>query len=228
MSPRDDTDGGPTPEGRRADAEPPSGEPTPSAAAANGFERILFFSDAVFAIAITLLVLPLAEAGIHEGHVGRQIADLWPQLESFAISFIVIGAYWTSHHSSFQEITAFDGVLLKLNMAFLFCIVFMPFPTEVLGARDDSTASTVLYAGSVGMTGAVNAAMWWWASHDRRLLASWVTSEAIRTRLLVRLAAPVVFLVSIPVAFASPSYARYVWILIYPASLVARRLGRAR
>ena len=148
-------------------------------------------------------------------------------MSTFGLSFIVIGAFWLSHHSSFQYIGAFDRVFLRLNMLFLLCIAFMPFPTEVLGSHGSSSA-VVLYAGTVAVTGTVSGAMWWYASHRRRLLTDLASHELILRIRLQRIAAPAVFALSVPVAYASPALAKYAWVLVYPASRIARRPARRR
>jgi uncharacterized membrane protein len=193
------------------------------------FERVLFFSDAVFAIAITLLVLPLADEHIRRHDVGGQIVDLIPQMLTFGLSFIVIGLFWVSHHASFQYIKAFDPLLLTLNMAFLLCIAFMPFPTVVLAAEGSDRAAVALYAGAVAVTGAVSCAMWWYASHQRRLLlTAETTPELILALRLDRLVTPAVFALAIPIAFASAALGKYTFILVIPASRLAAHTARRR
>jgi uncharacterized membrane protein len=104
------------------------------------FGRIVAFSDGVFSIAITLLVLNL---GIAKGLTGSEVADAlfdqWDNLLAFAISFAVIGRFWVVHHRFFAEVDAFDGRLIGLNMLYLAWIVLIPFSSEVLGEYGDET-----------------------------------------------------------------------------------------
>ena len=107
------------------------------------FERLVFFSDAVFAIAITLLVLdlrlPLSSHGeINLGGIGSKVFG-------FALSFSVIGIYWLSHHRLFGELRAKDRALRVANLFFLASIVFLPFPTSVIAQFPATTVSVVFY-----------------------------------------------------------------------------------
>src|ERR1700730_1545330 len=96
-------------------------------------ERLILFSDAVFAIAITLLIIEIKVPDIHE-NVSDQVllqalAHLIPKFIGFIISFLLIGLYWSIHHRMFGFVTSYDRKLLFLNLMFLFFIVLMPFST---------------------------------------------------------------------------------------------------
>src|ERR1700759_4936253 len=110
------------------------------------FSRIVAFSDGVFAIAITLLVLNLNVDHLH----GHSLSDaLWGQrdnLLAYAISFAVIGRFWVVHHRFFSEVTGFDGRLLALNIFYLAWIVLIPFSSAVLGDYGGDEAAVILYA----------------------------------------------------------------------------------
>lgn len=95
-------------------------------------ERLVFFSDAVFAIAITLLIIEIKVPSLH----GLPVSDdsflhafslLLPNLVGFALSFFIIGLYWSLHHRMFGYVTDYNGKLIWLNLLFLFSIVLMPF-----------------------------------------------------------------------------------------------------
>jgi hypothetical protein len=81
-------------------------------------ERLVFFSDAVFAIAIILLVLPLTEAHLDDEHLTSELLALWPELLSFALSFLVVGTYWIAHHRMFNHIVRLDARMLWINLGF--------------------------------------------------------------------------------------------------------------
>src|SRR5215212_7039470 len=103
-----------------------------------GFERVVFFSDAVFAIVITLLVLPLtAEIDLPEesADIAHEIWQHWPTMLSFVISFLVIGQFWIAHHRMFSHLRGYDRPLIWLNLVSLLSVCFLPFPTAVLGAH---------------------------------------------------------------------------------------------
>ena len=113
-----------------------------------GFERIVFFSDAVFAIVITLLVLPLtAEIDMPEegGDVAAQVWELRRTVLTFAVTFLVVGQFWSAHHGIFGLIRRFDGGLVWLNLVSLLTVAFMPFPAALLGRRADGDAFPVVF-----------------------------------------------------------------------------------
>ena len=103
--------------------------------------RIEAFSDGVFAIAITLLIIEIAVPHLENGRdLEDALADLWPSYGAYALSFVMIGIYWANHHSFFGHFRRLDHFFLLLNVFFLMCIAFLPFPTAVLGEhlRHDS------------------------------------------------------------------------------------------
>src|SRR5215203_924781 len=114
------------------------------------FSRIVAFSDGVFAIAITLLVLNLS---VPEHIKGDALTTaLWEQrqdLFAYALSFAVIGRFWIVHHRFFSEVTGFDGRLLALNLFYLAWVVLIPFSSQVLGDHGGDAAAIVLYAANL-------------------------------------------------------------------------------
>jgi uncharacterized membrane protein len=100
-------------------------------------ERLAFFSDAVFAIAITLLVievrLPEMEA-VTDASLRAALLELFPRYIGFFVSFLVIGRFWIGHHRAFGHLKTCDSKLIRRNMLFLMTIAFMPFPTAVISA----------------------------------------------------------------------------------------------
>ena len=191
-------------------------------------DRLVFFTDAVCAIAITLLVLPLADAQFSERHIAAQLLGEWPKIFSFVLSFVVIGTYWMVHHRMFRFILRLDTRLLMINMLFLLCVVFLPFPTSLLGEHETHTTTVVLYAAAISLTGLTTTALWRYACHNHRLSSANLDPLFIRATQLRGLVVPSVFLASIPVAFVDPSTAMYVWIAVLPANLILERLLHKR
>jgi uncharacterized membrane protein len=188
-------------------------------------ERLVFFSDAVFAIAITLLVLPLADAHLDDSDLPGQLLGLWPQLLSYGLSFLVIGTYWVAHHRTFREIVELDATLLGLNLAFLACIALLPFPTAVLGEHGNTTAGVVVYAAAMSVTGFLAATTWAYASRHQRLIDPALELVQVRYLQLRSLVVPVAFLPSIAVAFVNPRAAWFLWLVAYPLVALIRRLA---
>ena len=186
-------------------------------------DRVVFFSDAVFAIAITLLVLPLADAHLTDDGLARQLLALWPQVFSFVLSFVVIGLFWLSHHRMFQIIDGVDRTLLFRNLLVLLCVAFLPFPTAVLGDHGSHAAADVLYAASMSLVGLASAALWRHASDRHRLIPADVDPAVIRNITLRSLLVPAMFIPSIGVALLSPAAAKVLWVLSFPLSTVIDR-----
>lgn len=115
-------------------------------------ERLVFFSDAVFAIAITLLVIEIAVP--HLGHVGhrgthiqyvQELANLLPSFFGYFLSFFVIGAYWAGHHRAFGLAATYDPKIVWPNMSMLCLIAFMPFATAFLSDNMGALVPAIFY-----------------------------------------------------------------------------------
>ncbi len=189
------------------------------------FGRIVAFSDGVFAIAITLLVLGL---GIEKGLSSRELTDAlfdqWDNLLAFAISFAVIGRFWVVHHRFFAEVDAFDGRLLGLNLLYLAWIVLIPFSSEVLGEYGGETPAVVLY--SVNLAAVVLVGLWMGVDARRRGLTS-IDDETHRETRIRSAYIAGVFLLSVPLAFLAPRAAPYLWLLLFidPSTTLATRIA---
>jgi uncharacterized membrane protein len=192
-----------------------------------GLERIIFFSDAVMAIAITLLAIDLKPPDVDPSRalieVPRQLSAIGPTFMTFFISFVVIGIYWISHHRYFAYIKRYDVRLMVLNLMFLFFIVCMPFVANLLGRYVSVPIVLILYTLAVAALGISMGLIWWYASRNH-LLTTELDAHAIR-QINVRLAAgPVMFLVAVPFAFVSSTAVIIVWWLSPLAVLAAMRI----
>jgi uncharacterized membrane protein len=133
--------------------------------------RLETFSDGVFAIAATLLVLELRLDG--HGSVTHQLLHVWPSYAAYAISFLTIGIMWINHHTLFSQIGKVNRTFLALNVLFLMVIAFIPFPTDVLASHlhHDARAAAFFY-GLTNLGMAVGfSAVWFYAALGRRLIA---------------------------------------------------------
>ena len=192
------------------------------------FERVVFFSDAVFAIAITLLVINIrvpAPPGSRAtlAQFAHELAGQTGRILSWALSFYVVGRYWTNHHAMFRHIARFDRRLVGLNLLLLACIAFMPYATNVVGEWGGSGPGAAFYAACLAVAGLAQGAVWFHAARRGRLTASHVPPALANRYLLSLLQPPVVFLASIPVAFVSPLAAECLWGLNVVGWRVLRR-----
>jgi uncharacterized membrane protein len=177
------------------------------------FGRIVAFSDGVFAIAITLLVLNLGiEKGLSEGQVDNALWDLGDQFFAYAISFAVIGRFWLVHHRFFAEVEAFDGRLLTLNLVYLGFIVLIPFSSEVLGEYGGKTPSVVLYSVNLAVVVLLGQLM---GIDARRRGLTRIDDRTHRENQVRSAYIAGIFLLSIPVAYFAPDVAPYLWLALF-------------
>ncbi len=191
------------------------------------FSRIVAFSDGVFAIAITLLVLQIevpqgATSSSELWHaILRQDGDLY----AFAISFAVIGRFWVVHHRFFTEVRGFDGRLLTINLVFLFWMVSIPFSSQVLGEYGGEASAVIIYAANLALATLTSALLTTYAL--RAGLTTEGRSKEIRTNRNGGLWACAVFLATIPVAAINPHIAPLIWLALFfdPTQRIARGAG---
>jgi uncharacterized membrane protein len=182
------------------------------------FGRIVAFSDGVFSIAITLLVLNLGiEKGLTEGQIDDAIWNLREDLLAYAISFAVIGRFWLVHHRFFAEVKAFDARLIGLNMLYLGWIVLLPFSSEVLGEYGGTTTGVVVYSVNLALVVLLGQLM---SAHARRRGLTEMGDRAHREAQIRSAWTAGIFLLSVPIAFLSPGAATLLWLVLFvdPAS----------
>ena len=124
------------------------------------------FSDGVFAIAITLLILTIEPP--NSGDLGHELLRLWPSYLAYAVSFLTVGIMWINHHTMFRHFERVDRPLLLLNILLLMLIAFVPFPTRVAAefarSADDRRAAALLYGTTLTITAICFLATWIYGS----------------------------------------------------------------
>jgi uncharacterized membrane protein len=193
-------------------------------------ERLQFFSDAVFAIAMTIMVLDLKlPEDLDHVTFGAILDDVGPQLLAYAISFLIISINWVNHHSRMRVIAHTTNQLLWANLIVLFFIALIPFPTSVLSEHGSTVPSVVLYSAAMACSGLASTAMWM-VAYREGLVVKEIDRDLYRYDLANNLVMPVVFGLSIPVAFlAGAHWAMVFWVIDWPgAVIVGRVLGRRR
>ncbi len=129
-------------------------------------DRLEAFSDGVFAIAITLLILEVRvphEEELEGQSLWAALGDLWPSYIGYGLSFAVIGIMWANHHAVFKHVTRTTHYLAILNLLLLFMIGFLPFPTALLAeylTHEHERTATIVYAGWLLATAIVYNGMW--------------------------------------------------------------------
>lgn len=148
----------------------------------DGMERLLFFSDGVFAIAITLLAIELHPPLEWDGTFRQLWSEGWREFAAYGLSFVLIGMFWNSHRRIFIEIRAFSVGVFALNIVLLGAIALMPFMTNLLYRDGPTHDAFAIYLGTVGVAGFVQALMFAWAILVARTVdpsvhwARWATS----------------------------------------------------
>ena len=181
-------------------------------------ERMAGFSDAIFAFAMTLLMLDIKVPDVPQGAASSELTG-WilaqaPKLSVYVLSFVVIGMFWMRHHSMFRLIRRHDSALMWLNMLFLLVISLMPFPTAILGEYGDERTAVALYSGFMLAAGMLLNLIWIYATRSRRLVGPDLDDSAIRRSTRRGLAISCVFALSILLAlFVSPSWATWCLVL---------------
>ena len=191
-----------------------------------GLERLIFFSDGVFAIAITLLALDLR---LPEGagmlsplELVASLGTMWQKYLAYVISFLAIGSFWISHHRKFRYVVGYNRSLLVLNLLFLMVIAFIPFPTSLISVSSDAFV-TIFYAATMVAGSVMMAILWGYASAKHRLIEPGLSNKVIRSETILPLATGGIFLVSIGIAFIDPDMAKLSWILVLLVSLLSHR-----
>ena len=144
--------------------------------------RLETFSDGVFAIAITLLVLELG-VDAAAGDLGGQLLDIWPSYLAYVTSFLTIGVIWVNHHALFDFVDRVDRPLLFINSLLLMVVAFTPFPTRLIaeflrkGSAEESAA--LAYGITFVVMAVIFQLLWRWMSTGRRLIRADVPQEAV-------------------------------------------------
>jgi uncharacterized membrane protein len=189
---------------------------TPTPAQERELDRVGAFSDGVFAIAITLLVLNIEVPHVRASDLGAAISDLGADFVAYGIGFAVIGLFWYEHHVLFSALGRATGRLVLVNTMLLASIGLMPFTTAVLGRYDEPLA-VALYAVNVAATTILASVIRLVAITEDLILEPPAEPKRDRQRAAISsaVAHALVFLLSIPIAyFISESLAKWFWLLL--------------
>ncbi|MEO6612696.1 MAG: TMEM175 family protein [Chitinophagaceae bacterium] len=180
-------------------------------------ERMILFSDAVFAIAITLLVIEIKIPGIERKELTEQkllnaLVHLIPKFIGFLISFLIIGQYWTVHHRLFGYVVNFNNRVLWLNMLFLLAIALMPFSTGFYSEYAGMPVITpvIFYTCNIAALGIINFFMWRYLSNPRHELTERLSPALARYASLRAITVPVVFIICCIVYVLNPVIAAFI------------------
>jgi uncharacterized membrane protein len=173
--------------------------------------RLEALSDGVLAIVITLLVMDFFDLENNIklkvqascGELLGYLFAMWPHVLGYVLSFVLIAVYWIVHHFMFHHIRHADRWLLWLNLLFLMAVAFLPFPTDLLAEciYHESNVIVVIYGMSHAFAGLMLASVWWYATHNRRLVAADLPDELIRATTHAALFGPGVYTIGALASF---------------------------
>jgi TMEM175 potassium channel family protein len=195
-------------------------------------DRLVNFSDAVFAIAATVLVLSISfSLQLKQPDLDRKLwhefGDVVPQVLAYALSFFIIARNWLGHHRMFKMIRRIDGRFIALNLVVLGLIALVPFPTEVYGNYPNERPALIVYCVAISAPSIASTVMFRYAAQGNRLIDPSTPPEWLTHSLLRSLTIPAVFLSSIPLSFVAVGLAQFWWIWMIPLRIYfTRRYGK--
>jgi uncharacterized membrane protein len=148
-----------------------------------GTARIEAFSDGVFAIAATLLVLEIGVRTTSGAQLGHELTRIWPSYLAYFTSFITIGIIWINHHHNMRAIERADRTFMFINLLLLLVVAFIPFPTKLVADflnRSGERAAVIAYAATLLLMTVLYTIWWRYARTGRRLIAPTVTDAELR------------------------------------------------
>ncbi|MGZ8177788.1 TMEM175 family protein [Williamsia sp. SKLECPSW1] len=176
---------------------------TEESGTSRGLDRLVNFSDATVAIAMTLLLLPLVDAvsGARPGHVWQLLDDNRGTMIAFVVSFAVIARMWMMHHRLFEQVSACSPALMRVNLLWIAGIVFLPVASNMLAAAAQSSPANALYVGTIAVASLMFALMealvirnrslrTATSHHDLHPANSWLTFGALIAALVGTIAVP--------------------------------------
>jgi uncharacterized membrane protein len=193
-------------------------------------EDVVSFGDAIFAFAITFMTLAIditdLPPNLTESELLSRLYDVYPQVESYIISFAVIAIFWISYHQVFNFIKESHISMVYLNLLFLLLITFLSITTSLVIDYGSYQIPYVIFCVVVIMTSSLLALIWWYATKDYRLVDKDIHPFLVRGIMVNLLLIPFVFAISILVSFFNLDIAQYLWLIIVPLSIAVRRKYR--
>ena len=194
--------------------------------------RVMNFSDAIFAFAATLLVLkidlPVLDGVDINTALPGALINLWPQYLANIITFFVIGHYWLEHHAIFSKIKRYNSILVWLNIILLISVAFLPFPVDLYGDHYNVPFVVAFYSGALAIVGLLNLIIWVYASSGRRLIDNNMSQEKITHFTIKASISPIGFGLAVPPSFIHPLVAQFSWAFLILGIILVNKLYKFR
>jgi uncharacterized membrane protein len=176
------------------------------------------FSDGIFAIAATLLVLELKVPQVEPGGLADALLESWPSYATYVVSFLTIGIIWVNHHAVLDRIREVNRPLLFMNLMFLMAVAAIPFPTALLGdylqAGHDERLAAAVYGGTMSLMGVTFGAIWAYAVLSDDLLHARVDRTRARRSLWIFAAGTPLYVLAIGASLLSATLALVIYALL--------------
>jgi len=190
-------------------------------------EHVISFSDAVFAFAITLMALsidiPDLPSDLTQAELVDKLYGLFPQFESYIISFAVIAIFWVSYHQVFNHIKGSHIIMVYLNLLFLLLITLLSLSTSLVINYGGYHIPYIIYSFMVILTSSLLAMIWWHATKDKLLIDKNLHSLYIKGVMINLISIPLVFTISIIISFVNLDIAEYFWLVIAPLNIAIKQ-----
>lgn len=177
-------------------------------------DRIKTLSDSIFAIAMTLLVLDVKDSAGDSDMLSEQLRLLFSKLFPYAVSFLILGIYWTGHHSQFHYIKRTNRIHLWLNVVLLMFVALIPFTASLLSEKKLNQFSVFMYG--INITAVLTAfyIQWWYATCRHRLIHAKLDArivQDVKKRMIIQLIA---FAIAMAISYLSPTISILLFLLI--------------
>lgn len=176
--------------------------------------RIEALSDGVFAIVMTLLVFDIKVPTVPVEQLPTALVDLWPKFLGYAISFAILGIYWTGHRAQFNYIHRADHTMHWINILFLACVAFVPFATSLLDSYPGSRLTLTIYGANLILIGMVLYWHWVYATTNYRLVDVTISPVVVRFATQRCLLAPICYALAIGLGFVHPILSIMVYVIV--------------
>jgi uncharacterized membrane protein len=190
-------------------------------------EHVISFSDAIFAFAITLMTLsidiPDLPTDLTQSEILDKLYELYPQFESYIISFAVIAIFWVSYHQVFNHIKGSHITMVYLNLLLLLLITLLSLSTSLVINYGTYQIPYVIYCSIVIMTSLLLVTIWWYATKNKSLVDKNLHPFFIKGVLVNLMSIPIVFTISIIISFVNLDFVQYFWLVIAPLNISIKR-----
>jgi TMEM175 potassium channel family protein len=190
-------------------------------------EHVISFSDAIFAFAITLMALsidiPDLPSNLTQSELLDKLYGLFPQFESYIISFAVIAIFWVSYHQVFNHIKGSHIIMVYLNLLFLLLITLLSLSTSLVINYGAYHIPYIIYSLMVILTSSLLVMIWWHATKDKLLIDKNLHQFYIKGVMANLISIPLVFTVSIIISFVNLDIAEYFWLVIAPLNIAIKQ-----